>query len=140
MTKPLVHRSKIDAWLLAVLLVAMGASLWAAFAVLTRSPPQQWWSAALSLGAGFALPLWLLCGTRYTLEPQRLRVHSGPFRWQVPLAEITAITPTSNPLSSPALSLDRLRIDYGRGKMLMISPQDKDRFLRDIEALRRETR
>ena len=31
-----------------------------------------------------------------------------------PVAEITRITPTRNPLSSPALSLDRLRNEYGR--------------------------
>lgn len=61
-------------------------------------------------------------------------------KWQVPIAGITGITPTSNPLSSPALSLDRLRIDYGRGKSLMISPKNKEQFIRDLEARRRALR
>jgi hypothetical protein len=50
--------------------------------------------------------------------------------------DITAITPTSNPLSSPALSLDRLRIDYGKGRSVMISPRDKQGFLGAMESAR----
>ena len=93
--------------------------------------------ALLTGGIGVGLPLWLLLGTRYILEPDQLLVRSGPFRWRVPIADIVRITPTTNPLSSPALSLDRLRIEYGRGSAIMISPRDKDRFLRDLEELRR---
>jgi len=66
-----------------------------------------------------------------------LLVRSGPFRWRVPIADIVRITPTTNALSSPALSLDRLRIEYGRGSAIMISPRDKDQFLRDLEEFRR---
>jgi hypothetical protein len=78
-----------------------------------------------------------LLATHYTLEPRQLLVRSGPFKWKVPIKDITSITATSNPLSSPALSLDRLRIEYGRGSAIMVSPRNKDQFLRDIEALRR---
>jgi len=89
----------------------------------------------LVLGAG--LPLWVLLGTRYELTPGRLRIRCGPFRWTTPLNEIRAVEPTRNPLSSPALSLvDRLRIDYGRGSSVMISPRDKARFLAELERLR----
>ena len=90
----------------------------------------------LTAGLGIVLPLWLLLGTNYTLEPTQLLVKSGPFKWRVPVADITSITPTSNPLASPALSLDRLRIDYGRSSFIIISPRDKDQFIREIESLR----
>lgn len=93
---------------------------------------------AIVLGAG--LPVWLMLSTTYTIGESSLLVRSGPFKWQVPIAGITGITPTSNPLSSPALSLDRLRIDYGRGKSLMISPKNKEQFIRDLEARRRALR
>jgi hypothetical protein len=132
-----VYRSKIDAWLVAVLAAAMAVSLFAASAVLSAGLPSAWWIAALTGGAGLGLPLFVLLSTRYTLENCDLIVRSGPFRWRIPVAQITGITPTSSPLSSPALSLDRLRIEYGRGKSLMISPRDKEHFLRDVEALRR---
>ncbi len=38
---------------------------------------------------------------------------------------------SGNPLGSPACSLDRLRIEYGK-KRIMISPPDKPGFLRAL--------
>ena len=96
--------------------------------------------AAFIAGVGAFLPLWLLTSTRYSLLNGELRIQCGPFRWRIPIAAITGITPTSNPLSSPALSLDRLRIDYGTGDSLMISPRDKTGFIRELEAARRRVR
>ena len=132
-----VYRSKIDAWLLAVLALAMAVSLVVTFMTFSAGSPVAWLVAAVTAGIGVGLPLWLLLSTRYTLEPRRLVVQSGPFKWHIAVADITSITPSSNPLSSPALSLDRLRIDYGRSSSLMISPRNKDQFVRDIEAARR---
>ncbi len=54
------------------------------------------------------------------------------FRWKININDITRIEPTHNPLSSPALSLDRLKIYYmkdGRVATVMISPKDKEGFL-----------
>jgi hypothetical protein len=132
-----VYRSKIDAWLLAVLALAMAVSLVVTFMTFSAGSPVAWLVAAVTVGIGVGLPLWLLLSTRYTLEPRRLVVQSGPFKWHIAVADITSITSSSNPLSSPALSLDRLRIDYGRSSSLMISPRTKDQFVRDIEAARR---
>jgi hypothetical protein len=128
-----VYKSKIDAWLLVVLVIAMIVSLFAAATVLAVASPMAWTVAAFVAGVGVGLPLWLLLSTHYTLGHGQLVVRSGPFKWYISLTDITGITPTSNPLSSPALSLDRLRIDYGRGKSLMISPRNKEEFIRDIE-------
>ncbi len=127
-----VYRSKIDVWLMAVLAMAIAGSLLAALTVLSVRSPTAWAIAALTAIVGAGLPLWLLLATHYTLERGQLVVRSGPFTWRIPVADITSITPTSNPLSSPALSLDRLRIEYGQGRSLMISPRDKEQFVRDI--------
>lgn len=134
------YKSKTDTWLIAVLAGAMVVSLFGGVAALLADSRSGWWVLAMCLGLGVALPVWLLLGTGYRLESGRLHVRGGPFRWSIPLREITAITPTRNPLSSPALSLDRLRIEYGRGKAIMISPRDRERFLREIEAARRHAR
>jgi hypothetical protein len=48
----------------------------------------------------------------------------------------TAAAGERGALSSPALSLDRLRVEYGRSQWLMISPADKERFLRELNARR----
>ncbi len=130
------HSSKVDTWLILVAALAAGASVGVAVALLREGgvPVVVMVPVMVVLGAG--LPLWTLFGTRYELTPGRLRIRCGPFRWTVPLNEIRAVTPTRNPLSSPALSLDRLRIDYGRGSSVMISPRDQARFLAELERLR----
>ena len=94
------------------------------------------WSMITSLiltmiGVG-ALMIWLLLGTHYTVDRGHIRVASGPFRWKIPIAEITSVEATRSPLSSPALSMDRLRIRYGKRRRIMISPADKAGFLEAI--------
>ena len=88
----------------------------------------------LLLGVG--LPLWIFVGTHYTFVRDELIVRSGPFRWRIPLRDIKSVTPTRDMLSSPALSLDRLRIDYGKGRAVLVSPVDKDAFLQAIDGHR----
>jgi membrane protein YdbS with pleckstrin-like domain len=131
-----VFASKVDGWLAAVLILSALVSLGAAGFLLLTDPSGGLAVAAVLVLLGVALPLWLMASTRYTLTDSELRVVSGPFRWRVPLREIRAVTATRNPLSSPALSLDRLRIDYGRAQWLMISPREKENFLRELEVRR----
>lgn len=131
-----VHTSRIDRWLLAVLAVSALMSLSAAIVVLDTGSLAAVFIAAVIAGIGAGLPLSLLLSTRYVIDHSQLRVQSGPFRWRIPLAAITAVVPSSSPLSSPALSLDRPRIDYGRGASILISPRDKAGFLADLEAAR----
>lgn len=74
----------------------------------------------------------VLRSTYYEIDGGTLVIRSSMLTWRVPIAEIRAITPTRSALSSPALSLDRLRIEYGR-KSILVSPEDRHRF---IEMLR----
>lgn len=134
---PTVYRSKVDIWLFVMLSFAALAALYSAAQTMAAGSTGAIAVAVLVAVVGVGLPLWLLFSTRYTLEATQLLAQSGPFKWVVPLADIKSITPSNNPLSSPALSLDRLRIDYGKGRMLLISPRDKEQFLQDIEAARR---
>lgn len=131
-----VYGSKIDAWLLAVLVPAMLVAGYAAFRLLATGTAAAWGIAALIAAIGVGLPLWLLLATHYAFVGPELVVRSGPFTWRVPVAGITDVTPTSDARSSPALSLDRLRIEYGRGRWIMVSPRDKKGFLREIETRR----
>jgi len=79
-----------------------------------------------------ALIGWLLIGTHYTVDRGDLKIAAGPFRWTVRIDQITAVEATRNPLSSPALSLDRLCIRYGERKRILVSPSDQEGFLRAI--------
>jgi hypothetical protein len=133
---PIVHRSKIDTWLLVLIVLAMGAAAFGAISAIAAGGPGLWWAVLLPGVVGIGLPTWILTSTHYTLDDDLLLVQSVPFKWRVPVHEITDITPTGNPLSSPALSLDRLRIDYGPGRSLMVSPEDKERFIADVMAMK----
>lgn len=136
-----VHRSKIDAWLVAMLAGAMALALLVVAVTLGEArTPLVWWSLVPGASVGLGLPAWILLSTRYTIDPPELRIRCGPFRWQIPIAEITALAPTRNPLSSPALSLDRIRISYSKGRSLMVSPQHTDRFVHELESARRALR
>src|SRR5581483_3428103 len=67
---------------------------------------------------------WILASTRYIGSEGTLHVRSGPFAWRIPVSSITRITPTRSPISSPALSLRRLRVEYDAGKHILVSPVD----------------
>lgn len=82
------------------------------------------------------LVIWLpVFNTYYVVENNTLIIKSLVFRWKININDITQIEPTHNPLSSPALSLDWLKISYmknGRIAKVMISPKDKEGFLNTL--------
>jgi Bacterial PH domain len=123
--------SKRDAWIVAVLWTAslvdfgVAAKLWRGDGVAPA------FVAPLLLAAGL-FQLHVLYATDYTVEGDTLLVRASLFRWRISLAAIESIEPTRNPLSSPACSLDRLLIRQGGGRRVMVSPADKEGFLRAI--------
>ncbi|MDJ0868443.1 MAG: PH domain-containing protein [Myxococcota bacterium] len=132
----MVHESKSDAWLVA--LVAAGAVLPFALAV------WQWREGAplppiailvasglfvVGVVRGFAWPV------QYEIRPPQLAIRAGLLRWELQLEAIESVRPSRNPLSAPAWSLDRLRIDYRAGaqtKYALISPRDAAGFVREL--------
>jgi hypothetical protein len=131
----LTFPSKCDWWLLGLLLFVISVQLTAAVCIFIGGR-EVWVGGLLLLSACFIV--WLLRSTYYVVDETRLLIRSGPFWFTVVLATIEEILPTRNPLSSPALSLDRLAIHYqvnGKRRMVMISPEDKEAFLRVIAAM-----
>jgi len=117
-----------------VMVVTIAGMIWALIAVMIVDTP---WPIRIAVAAVTVLVIILLFAvftrTHYTVAHGELRVVSGPFRRTIPLAEITSIEPTRNPLSSPALSLDRLKVSYGDKKYVLISPANKAGFLSAID-------
>ena len=72
--------------------------------------------------------------TYYVIDGDTLLIRCSMITWRVPIREITSITPTHSALSSPALSLDRLRIEYDN-KEILVSPADKQRFIAALRAI-----
>ena len=127
-------KSKVDRWIFAVLVFALVAQAVAlSAAALQSQDPLATTAFILVMIAVSGLMIWLMIGTHYTVDHNTLRIAAGPFRWKVPVDEITAVEATRSPLSSPAMSLDRLRLRYGRkNRCILISPADRDGFLRAI--------
>lgn len=133
-----VYHSKIDWWVWLIRAAAIVTMLGTGVALLLAPPPVasqfRWVSLLNFLSAAFTA--WLPFSTFYRLTATNLIVRSAFFRWRIPLDQIVEVYPTHNPLSSPALSLDRLRVNCKRlsGKTwwVMISPKDKEEVLRDL--------
>ena len=126
-------KSKIDRWILVLLIGAIVVQVVAVGSVaLHAGEPLAMTGLILAMIGVAALMIWLLIGTHYTVDRGIIRVVSGPFRWKVPIDQITAVEATRSPLSSPALSMDRIRIRYGKRRQIMISPADKAGFLKAI--------
>ncbi len=125
------YRSKVDAKIAAIVALAALALILAGATI-----PDQEHGAALAVHAVgllcLALCVWTLLGTYYVIDATSLVAHSGPFRWTIPLREIRSVTSSRETRSGPALSLDRLRIEFGAGHVLLVSPRDKSAFLADL--------
>lgn len=126
----MIFPSKKDLWLV-LIVIGSGIILLvvAANHVITRgiNNPETWITSGIAILYGgiiwiFAYPVY------YKITPPNLVIYSGLLlRYRIPLSSIQRIQPTRNPLSSPAWSLDRLRIEYlksSRIQVIMISPKD----------------
>lgn len=123
-------RSKVDGWLALLLVAGPVVSLAGGLA----AAPHQQGTAFLGTLVLAAVYVGLVFPMRYGLTETHLVVRHGLVRQRVAFADITSVTPTRSPLSSPALSLDRLRITFGTGhfKCVLISPADKKQFLVEL--------
>jgi hypothetical protein len=80
--------------------------------------------------AVFIALLWV--NTKYYIRDEQV-VIKGIFKdTLIPIVSITSVRPTRNPLSAPALSMDRLEINYGKYEFALISPLEKERFMEEL--------
>lgn len=126
-------KSKVDAWLVIVLAVSTVVLIAGLAATLYSRPDPLAVVVMLAATLLFLLLVGsILLRTYYRVDAGMLTIVSGPLRRSVAIDQITSVERTRNPLSSPALSLDRLRIRYGDNKSVMISPADRDKFLKAL--------
>ena len=92
-------------------------------------------TAVLLCGLTSALILWCWFGTYYEINGKQLKIVGGPFRWKIDIMTIISIRKTRNPLSSPALSLNRLEIQYGKWSTILISPKNEEQFCENLRKI-----
>jgi hypothetical protein len=75
----------------------------------------------------------MLLTTYYVVEGSMLTIKCGfLYNLKVDIGTIKKIKETNNALSSPAASLDRLEVSYGKFDDVMISPKDKAGFINHL--------
>ena len=126
------YPSARDGWLTAVVTASMALAALSTLTAYVAAPGAATTLGIVVLLAVIAFVIWVWVGTGYRTDEREMVVRSGPFRWRVPLDAITSVQPTRNPLSSPALSLHRLEVRYGR-RIIMISPRERTEFLRHLQ-------
>lgn len=137
MTRSKIYASKIDAWLVALSLSCAVAALTSLSTVSHIGSTGLAVLIVLLACTVLGLLAWVLLGTNYRFDGAMLIICSGPFRWRIQVREILSIEQSRNPLSSPALSLDRLCIQYGAPRrIILISPRDRDEFMHEFERRR----
>jgi len=125
------YRSKVDGKIAGVTVLTIAVLIVAGATMPDRNHDTAIVLHAVSLFC-LALCVWTVLGTYYVIDATSLVVRSGPFHWTVALRDIRSVQATRDIRSGPALSFDRLRIEYGAGRVLLISPREKDAFLADL--------
>ena len=123
------YPSKIGSGLVAFFVVTLGGiALLMAF--------QATWVGLDIIALVSAFIIHLFMTTYYQIEEKTLRVRCGIlYDQRIDITQITSVSETNNPISSPATSLDRLEIRYEPHGSLIISPKDKKGFIQHLLTL-----
>ncbi|MDO5794531.1 MAG: PH domain-containing protein [Turicibacter sp.] len=134
----MVYRSKVDAWFYFIVIgmcILMGNSL--IQVCLTKSVGAIIFTAIITLSV-ITLLLGILFRTYYVFEEDGIRIRCFIFcNVVIPYKSIISVKPTYNPVSSSALSLDRLEVKFMRPNhrpdIALISPIHRDDFIKEVQ-------
>lgn len=66
---------------------------------------------------------------KYVVEGTKLKIYTFCFHSDIDIKTITKMQHSRSIISSPAASLNRLAIHYGKGNVAIISPRRQDEFI-----------
>lgn len=124
-----VYYSKIGVSIILILLVLIGG-----VAVLLMA--QEMWMGLIPLFLVSAYIAHLFLNTYYIIDGQKLRIRCGFFvNRTIDISNIRKVIPSRLIMSAPAVSLDRLEIVYNRFDNVLVSPKDKEGFVRQLSQI-----
>lgn len=121
------YRSRVDAWLVWTTVLLLGGIL-----VQTWLYAPDWKTRGIvlaSVGIALLIPALLAIPCTYTLRNTCLRVQSGFIRWYIFYKDIQTVELSNSVWTGPALSLQRIKIVHGKGKVMLISPINREQFM-----------
>lgn len=128
------YPSKVSSVLVVILFIVCHAVLIPDLLIGNFTAKMPW--VALFLSLIFLFVLYLMFTTRYTLNQKNLLIECGPFKYKpIRIDSITLVKKTSNLISAPAASLDRIEVRYGQFNVIMISPKNRDQFIEELLAI-----
>lgn len=127
------YKSKVDLWIAIILILIVVLGIY--FTILSI-----FFSVSFKEGLGLGitgilmiLSVIIFLPVNYTLLESQLLIRFGLFRHKINYQDIKSVKKTFNLLSSPALSLKRIEIQYSKGiGFTLISPNDLESFVKDL--------
>jgi hypothetical protein len=134
----MIYKSKKDTWLIVVIMASMLVAVVAGANLILFAPAI--WERAMGMVILFAIliPILLTAPVSYTIDRDNIHVRGGYKYWTIPIQNILAVRPSRLWIASPALSMDRLEIEYKDWEgtsLLLISPERTDQFLDELAGL-----
>lgn len=129
MNKTIVFRSKRSVWYTVATLMVIAIFIY----LLLQDP----WYISLIMLPVIAFMVSIYFRTYYSIHPVNgLTVICGPFyKKTFDIKALKSIKSTSNPLSSPALSLKRLELRFQNRETVMISPVNQEEFIAELKRI-----
>ncbi|KAF1015411.1 MAG: hypothetical protein GAK29_04567 [Acinetobacter bereziniae] len=129
-------RSKIDWWVLGFLIAMTGLLIQLLFTMYAKGTMAEYPEHTAVYILTIAVIWWPALNTRYIIQENSLTIHCLFLKWNIPLANIQKMTPSHDSIASPALSLDRLKIEYikeGEHKQILVSPRNRQAFIEAVQ-------
>lgn len=116
-----VYKSKIDWWLIIVVFIVF------CYPMIHGIITKEYVLSLISFGI-LASVFLLFKSIKYKIDGEQLTV------WftKIDIKSIKKIYSTNNPLSSPALSLDRIAVTYNTFDEILISPKERESFIQEL--------
>jgi len=116
-----VYKSKIDWWLIIVIFIVF------CYPMIEGFLSKDYVMFSVSFGV-LTLVFLMFKSIKYKIDGENLQVW-----WKkIDIKSIKKIYATNNPLSSPALSLDRIAVVYNQVDEILISPKERKAFVEEL--------
>ena len=116
-----VYKSKVDWWLIIVIGVLF------CYPIVEGIRTKEYLMSLTFFGL-LSLIFVLFKSIQYKIDGQFLII----WRTKIDIMKIKKIYSTNNPLSSPALSLDRIAVTYNKFDEVLISPKKRAEFIAEL--------
>jgi hypothetical protein len=105
----------------------------AIFGVINNGINKGFYVLMVILISSYAFILQMFLKTVYKIENSQLEISCGfLYHKKIDISEIKSVKKTNSILSSPAPSFDRIAIAFGKFDEVLISPEDKVAFVKDL--------